>query len=103
MAININNQNSPNVNGQQRLESTKQQALQSANNNVQSKQMSQDSVILTPQAKQLEKLQKKSDFDRVDQRKIDELKKAIASGDYKVDAQKLMANILAHEFDLFEG
>ena len=102
MAININNLSTPNVTGQQRLESTKQQAMDTANNSTQSKQINRDSLVLTPQAKQLSELQKKSDADHVDQKKIDALKKAIASGEYKVDAQKLMNNILAHEFDLFE-
>ncbi|MGB0937080.1 MAG: flagellar biosynthesis anti-sigma factor FlgM [Colwellia sp.] len=102
MAININNLSGPNVNGQQKLDSAKQQAQANAQTNTQNTKMSQDSLVLTPQAKQLEKMQKKSAMDNVDQKRIDELKKAIASGDYKIDAKKLMNNMLAHEFDLFE-
>ena len=69
----------------------KQQTAQSANSECASKaEFSQDSVSLTPQAKQLSELQKKaSDAPVVDQKKVDELQKAIAAGEYKVDPQKL--------------
>jgi|TARA_B110000014_G_C20117538_1_gene590737 negative regulator of flagellin synthesis FlgM len=102
MAININNLSGKNVNTQQKLDNAKQQAQASSQTTAQNTKMSQDSLVLTAQAKSLEKIRKKSGMDNVDQKRIDELKKAITSGEYKVDAKKLMNNILAHEFDLFE-
>lgn len=79
----------------------KQQAAQSASTGAQVKQVSHDSVSLTPQAKQLSELQKKAnDAPVVDQKKVDELKKAIAAGEYKVDPEKLAVSIANFEFDL---
>jgi negative regulator of flagellin synthesis FlgM len=76
-------------------------AAQSVSVSAQGKQISQDSVSLTPQAKQLHELQKKAnDAPVVDQKKVDELKKAISAGEYKVDPQKLAASIANFEFDL---
>jgi len=66
------------------------------------KHSGQDSVSLTPQAKQLRELQKKSnEAPEVDQKKIDKLKKAIMSGEYKVDAEKLAQNMANFEFSLY--
>lgn len=99
MAMNINNlgtsnqvKHKPTANAE-----VKQQATE-AN---QTKQVRQDSVSITPQAKQLGELQKKaSDAPAIDQKKIDQLKKAISAGEYKIDPQKLAANIANFEFDL---
>jgi negative regulator of flagellin synthesis FlgM len=67
----------------------------------QTKQVRQDSVSLTPQAKQLNDIQKKaSDAPGIDQKKIDQLKKAISSGEYKINPEKLAANIASFEFEL---
>ena len=38
----------------------------------------------------------------IDAKKIEKLKKAIADGEYKVDAQKLANNMSSFEYDLFE-
>ncbi|ASD67522.1 MULTISPECIES: flagellar biosynthesis anti-sigma factor FlgM [Pseudoalteromonas] len=61
-----------------------------------------DSVSLTPQAQQLktvnEKAQQSSGFD---DKKVEELKKAIAEGKYQVDAEKLAKNIAAFEFEIY--
>ena len=74
---------------------------QQATETNQAKQVRQDSVSITPQAKQLGELQKKaSDAPGIDQKKIDQLKKAISSGEYKVDPEKLAANIANFEFEL---
>ncbi len=103
MAININNLNNPNQ-VKQKLEQqvqTKQQVNESANASQQAKLAPRDSVSITPQAKQLSELQKKAgDSPVVNQKKIDELKSAIASGDYKVNPEKLAASIANFEFDL---
>jgi negative regulator of flagellin synthesis FlgM len=104
MTININNLNNQTQVHQNKQTQVKQDAAQAANNNAQVKHVARDSVSLTPQAQQLKELQKKSaDAPAVDQKKIDELKKAISSGEYKVDAEKLMKNMLSYEFDLFES
>lgn len=103
MAININNlgNNNPIKQKVENQEQVKQQATKSAVNVEQVKTARQDSVSITPQAKQLGELQKKAaDGPAVDQKKVDELKKAIASGSYKVDPEKLAASIAGFEFEL---
>jgi negative regulator of flagellin synthesis FlgM len=103
MAININNL-SNNSQVKQKLDQqvqVKQQATQSAASSEQVKSAGKDSVSLTPQAKQLNELQKKAnDGPAVDQKKIDQLKKAIANGEYKVNPEKLAASIASFEFKL---
>ncbi|WP_448213140.1 flagellar biosynthesis anti-sigma factor FlgM [Colwellia sp. MEBiC06753] len=104
MAININNLNN---NGQvtrslqQQNSDVKNKSSQAAASAAHSTKVSQDSVSLTPQAKQLNELQKKNgDAPEVNQKKIEQLKKAIQSGAYKVDPEKLAESIAKFEFDL---
>ncbi len=100
MAININNLNNQVPVNQNQQAQVKQQAAKTANANAPVKPNA-DSVSITPQAKQLSELQKKAnEAPVVDQKKITELKKAIASGDYKIDPEKLAASIANFEFDL---
>jgi len=97
MTININNLNNQAQVHQNKQAQVKQQAAD-ANSSV--KQPRADSVSITPQAKQLSELQKKAnEAPGVDQKKVEELKKAITSGDYKIDPQKLAENIANFEFD----
>lgn len=104
MTININNLNNQTQVHQNKQTQVKQDAAQVANNNAQVKHVARDSVSLTPQAQQFKEIQKKSaEAPAVDQKKIDELKKAISSGEYKVDADKLMKNMLSFEFDLLDS
>lgn len=103
MAININNL--PNNNQvKQKLDQqvqVKQQATQNSVSSEQVKSTGRDSVSLTPQAQQLNELRKKgNDAPAIDQKKIDQLKKAIADGDYKVDPEKLATSISNFEFKL---
>ncbi len=102
MALNINNLNNNNQvkqNTEQQNQIKKQVAQNS--NMEQVKAARQDSVSLTPQAKQLTELQKKAaDAPILNQKKIDELKKAISSGEYKVDPEKLAKNIANFEFNI---
>ncbi len=99
MTININNLNKQVQVSQNKQTQIQQQSAQSTG--AQTKSVNQDSVSLTPQAQQLSGLQKKAnDAPSVDQKKVDELKKAITAGDYKVDPQKLAASIANFEFDL---
>ena len=102
MAININNLNNNNqVQLNRNNADVKQQATQTASSSAQVKRANQDSVSITPQAKQLNELQKKAaDAPVINQKKIDELKKAISSGDYKINPEKLAASIASFEFKL---
>jgi negative regulator of flagellin synthesis FlgM len=101
MAININNLNNQSQVHQNKQTQVKQQTAESTGTSAQVKRASHDSVSLTPQAKQLNDLQKKAnDAPVVDQTKVAELKKAIAAGEYKIDPQKLAASIANFEFDL---
>ncbi len=104
MAININNLNASNQVQQSQQKQIKQQTAQTAqtaSNNTQVKNTGQDSVSITPQAKQLNELQKKAvDAPVINQKKVDELKKAIISGDYKINPEKLAASIANFEFKL---
>ena len=102
MTININNLNNQNQVHQNKQAQVKQTAQ--ADNNAQVKQVARDSVSLTPQAQQFKELQSKAaSAPLIDQKKVEELKKAISSGEYKVDADKLMKSMLAYEFDLLES
>lgn len=101
MAININNLNASNQVQQAQQNKVKQQSTQTASSNAQVKSSGQDSVSITSQAKQLNELQKKAgDAPVINQKKIDELKKAISSGDYKINPEKLAASIANFEFKL---
>jgi negative regulator of flagellin synthesis FlgM len=61
----------------------------------------QDSVSLTQSAQQLNQVQKKSTEAPVNQEKVDKLKKAIQSGEYKVDPQSLAKKIARLETEMF--
>jgi negative regulator of flagellin synthesis FlgM len=98
MALNINNLNSANQ-VKQNTEQRTQVKQQAVTDSVNTKTAHQDSVSLTPQAQKMTELQKKAaDAPVVDQKKIDELKTAIASGEYKVNPEKLAASIANFEF-----
>ena len=105
MAININNLNNANPVQQKQQAQAKQELAQTTNQaaskNAQVKSSGQDSVSITPQAKQLNELQKKAaDGPAISQAKVDELKKAISAGDYKINPEKLAASIANFEFKL---
>ncbi|SIQ49341.1 anti-sigma-28 factor, FlgM family [Shewanella morhuae] len=60
-----------------------------------------DSVVITAQAQQLQKAQSKmASLPEVDQKKVAEIKQAIAEGRYKIDPEKLAANIASFEAEL---
>ncbi|AXR05697.1 flagellar biosynthesis anti-sigma factor FlgM [Salinimonas sediminis] len=61
----------------------------------------QDSVSLTQSAQQLSQVQKKSAEAPVDQEKVDKLKKAVQSGDYRVDPESLARKIAQLESQVF--
>ena len=60
-----------------------------------------DSVSITSQAQQLQGAQvKMASLPEVDQKKVAEIKQAISEGRYKVDPEKLAANIASFEAEL---
>lgn len=101
MAMNINNlSNSRQIKQNVDLQA-KEKVAQTGASLEQAKTASKDSVSITPQAKQLTELQKKAEgAPAVDAKKIAQLKKAIESGEYKVNPEKLAASIAKFEFDL---
>ena len=99
MAININNLS----NGSQVKQQTqvKQQANKQSVDTDKARIASRDSVSITPQAKQLSELQKKAqEAPTINQKKVEELKKAIANGEYKINPEKLAESIAKFEFNL---
>ena len=60
-----------------------------------------DSVSITSQAQQLQGAQSKmASLPEIDQGKVDAIKAAISEGRYKVDPEKLAANIASFEADM---
>lgn len=60
-----------------------------------------DSVSLTSQAQQLQSAQlKMASLPEVDMKKVEEIKQAISEGRYKIDPEKLAANIASFEAEL---
>lgn len=106
MAININNlSNASQVKQNVDLKSSaKKESLSPSVQAEASKMARQDSVSLTPQAQKFNELQKKAaDAPAENQKKVAELKKAIMSGEYKINPEKLAESIANFEFDLHEA
>lgn len=104
MAINFNNL-SNNSQVKQNVDVSNQvkqeTASATAKSTEQAKSVRQDSVSLTPHAQKIKELQSKGSDAPVDnEKKIAELKKAIMSGEYKIDPEKLASSISQFEFDL---
>lgn len=77
------------------------QASQAAATASTSKPPKSDSVSITSQAQQLQSTQAKlSSIPEVDQKKVQEIKLAIAEGRYKIDPEKLATNIAQFENEL---
>lgn len=86
----------------QQLEQNKQQdVVKQASQDSSVKSASKDSVALTPQANQLKELQKRlGDSEVFDRKKVDDIKKAISSGDYQINYNSLASKLAAFEFEL---
>lgn len=77
------------------------QASQSAAATSTSMPPKSDSVSITSQAQQLQNTQAKlASIPEVDQKKVQEIKLAIAEGRYKIDPEKLATNIAQFENEL---
>lgn len=100
MAININNLNNTNtVNSNTNKLPVQQNAPQSSS--LTQASAAQDSVSITPQAQKLVELQTKNNNEpQVDSRKVEELRNSILNGEYRIDNEKLAANIAEFEFEL---
>lgn len=110
MAININTLNKHLAQAgaqesQQRTQSNQelnQNSAQVTQSAGQSKPARQDAVSLTQTAQNLNSLNKKAQASSgFDQEKVERLKKAVEAGEYRVDAEKLAANIIENESKLF--
>jgi negative regulator of flagellin synthesis FlgM len=80
----------------------RQQTTQQAAVQQQSTAVPKDSVSLTPQAQQFNKLQQKANnASGVDSNKVADIKKAISEGKYEVNIQRLAEKLAKFESDLF--
>ena len=83
-------------------QATEQATKQAQTTGVNNARAATDSVTITSQANQLKSLSQKAESaSGIDEKKVNELKRAIANGEYKVDAEKLAENISNLEFGLF--
>lgn len=82
-------------------QSVAQQAAGKAAAQVAATAPRQDSVSLTQSAQQLNQVQKKGAEAPVNQEKVDKLKKAIQSGEYKIDPEGLAKKIARLEAEVF--
>jgi len=87
---------------QSKTDNVKQQNVQQqAQTAAQSKPEAKDSVSLTKQAQQLHNIREKlNNTSSINQEKVASIRKAIAAGEYKVDPDKLAANLAKFEGDL---
>ncbi|GAB3030278.1 flagellar biosynthesis anti-sigma factor FlgM [Bowmanella dokdonensis] len=106
--MSINNINSnlgkPQVDSQklnQQQQANNQAATQASNAKAQSTAPRQDSVSLTQSAQQLSQVQKKGNDAPVNQEKVDRLKRAVQSGEYRVNPEVLANKIAKLEAELF--
>lgn len=102
MAMDIKQlQNQPRVNTGSIPRNTTQSTQSSAQQSATPQKT--DSVVVSQQAQQLQGVQSKmASLPEIDQKKITEIKLAIAEGRYKVDPEKLAANISQFESVLNE-
>lgn len=105
MAINnVNNglPQSPIDKGKVAQQNQAQQAQQqAASNSAAAQAPRQDSVSLTQSAQQLNQVQKKGSEAPVNQEKVDRLKKAVQSGEYRVNPEVLANKIAKLESQMF--
>jgi negative regulator of flagellin synthesis FlgM len=104
MAINVNQgvQNTPAVKTDKIDQNIQKQQVAQQQASLNAPTQKQDSVSLTTQAQQFTKAQEKaSNSSGIDQKKVDEIKQAIAEGKYKINVEQLAKRIVQFEGDLF--
>ncbi len=94
-----------NINSRMKAQQTANQTPKTETSSSQSSEAAKspkgDSVVITAQAQQLQKMQTKLTLmSDIDQKKVSEIKQAISEGKYKVDPQKLAENIASFETEL---
>lgn len=104
----INNVGTPNTKPQLDSQKLNQQQQAQQNNAAQTSQAKapaaaprQDSVSLTQSAQQLTQVQKKGTDAPVNQEKVDRLKKAVQSGEYRINPEQLAQKISKLESEMF--
>lgn len=104
MAINLNQgvQTTPAVKTDKIDQNIQKQQVAQQQATLNAPAQKQDSVSLTTQAQQFTKAQEKaSNSSGIDQKKIDDIKQAIAEGKYKVNVEQLAKRIVQFEGELF--
>lgn len=104
MAINVNQgvQTTPTVKTDKIDQNIQKQQVAQQQASLNAPAQKQDSVSLTTQAQQFTKAQEKaSNSSGIDQKKIDDIKQAIAEGKYKINVEQLAKRIVQFEGDLF--
>jgi negative regulator of flagellin synthesis FlgM len=99
-----NNANKPQIDGQKLAQQQLQNQSAGVNKDqaaTQSTAPRQDSVSLTSSAQQMSQVQKKSTEAPVNQEKVDQLKKAVADGEYKINPEVLAQKIAKLESQIF--
>ena len=99
MSININNQTTQNKIAIDQNKTTKQDKTNTADN-TSSVRSNNDSVQLTSEAINLNKMQKQiSGEPQVDMKRVETLKAAIMNGDYKINSEQLAEKMGKFETD----
>lgn len=104
MAINVNQgvQTTPTVKTDKIDQNIQKQQVAQQQASLNAPAQKQDSVSLTTQAQQFTKAQEKaSNSSGIDQKKIDDIKQAIAEGKYKINVEQLAKRIVQFEGELF--
>lgn len=104
MAINLNQgvQTTPSVKTDKIDQNIQKQQVAQQQATLNAPTQKQDSVSLTTQAQQFTKAQDKaSNSSGIDQKKVDEIKQAIAEGKYKINVEQLAKRIVQFEGELF--
>ncbi|MBU1437008.1 MAG: flagellar biosynthesis anti-sigma factor FlgM [Gammaproteobacteria bacterium] len=104
MAINVNQgvQTTPAVKTDKIDQNIQKQQVAQQQATLNAPAQKQDSVSLTTQAQQFTKAQEKaSNSSGIDQKKIDDIKQAIAEGKYKINVEQLAKRIVQFEGELF--
>ena len=104
MAINVNQgvQTTPTVKTDKIDKNIQKQQVAQQQATLNAPTQKQDSVSLTTQAQQFTKAQEKaSGSSGIDQKKIDDIKQAIAEGKYKINVEQLAKRIVQFEGELF--
>ncbi len=91
----------PQLESQKLNQQQQAQAQVASNQKAQTAAPKQDSVSLTQSAQQLTNVQKKGTDAPINQEKVDRLKKAIQSGEYRINPEAMASKIAKLESEMF--